>query len=319
MKADSSELVTAREAAGVCGLSPDGSAHATYRRLVLGEVVDAPEDPGFLAQACIRWYMQEQLLEEIHRPPLYIRHPKHSFIGALPDALVPGEEVGVDVENPAPWAEDWGKPGTDQIPASAFIRGVVGMACTDRSFWQVIAPLGGRLCVYPLRRDPKIERVVIGRLEEFWEKHVLPKVIPELSHSQTDRGWISSRFKFDRGQYLQLDQLTPGVLRTLDALERAHRAIAVEENAKDAAINQLKEVIGEHSGIEWNGKRVDWKKNRPSQVVNWEAVARGLAGILALEKDLSSGETPLEALILEHTSFIEGSRPFVPRLGKGQL
>jgi len=103
-------------------------------------------------------------------------------IGSNVDAIV--IDTGEPVEAKMcgvfwPVDEEWGEPGTDQVPDRVNIQSHVHMICTDKPVCHVPVLLRGlRQELYRVERDPDIEDMIKKQAVTFWEEYVLKKCPP---------------------------------------------------------------------------------------------------------------------------------------------
>ena len=79
-----------------------------------------------------------------------------------------------------PTQEQWGEPGTDEIPDRVMIQCQVHLACTKASLCFVPALFWGlRFSMYQVEADLTIREMIFKRAISWWQKHVIEDVAPE--------------------------------------------------------------------------------------------------------------------------------------------
>lgn len=190
--------------AKLLGLSKYGNARDVYDRVVLG--LEEPAGPlanrGKVFEPVLRAHAQNHLgvVLDPHcgvggDESDYYQHPHHEFAHAQIDDLARwfGIPVVCDYKTVNRWARryGWGKPGTAEVPEHYRAQVAWGMACADRDRAIVVAAFGEDIpapalftiedvCTYEIERCPEFESYLLGVANEFWERHVVPCVPPDL-------------------------------------------------------------------------------------------------------------------------------------------
>lgn len=101
-----------------------------------------------------------------------IVHPVESWLSATPDAWMVEDDHLCQVKcTRFASKKEWGEPGTDQVPPWVAVQCSVEMFVADRDRCDVAVLIGGgELRTYTLRRDPEVERRVLGLAREFWKR-----------------------------------------------------------------------------------------------------------------------------------------------------
>lgn len=155
----------------------------------------------------------------------------------------------------------------------------------------VAALLGG--LVFRLERveaNPEYQRNLFAAGQDFMRR-VREADAPELD------GKDSSAYALAHPQESeQMVEASPEIERLFNAYKEAsYEAKLAEQHSQDLEV-QIKQAIGEAAGIFGRGWLATWKQSKPSQVVDWEAIANEM------------GANP--PLILKHTKERPGSRRF---------
>ena len=135
--------ISASKVAAIMGLSPWQSRFSLWH-IMAGNI---DPDPGskatergtFLEAAVLAWF-SETTGRKVTKGRMY-RHPDHDDWTATPDAIIDGgEEDGAAVEvKTAQYADDWGEPGTAEIPVYYLVQVA----------WQMIVT-GARIVYIPV-------------------------------------------------------------------------------------------------------------------------------------------------------------------------
>jgi predicted phage-related endonuclease len=284
-------------------MNPYAKALDVYRAKVEGyqiEVTPPMERGIFLEDGCIRWYSHRTGAPV--RQVGTIRHPSNAIVMCTPDGIAqhPGEEVDLSIKVPGPYVrEQWGEPGTDEVPDAYNIQvqwemSPLGILYGIRRS-HIAAPLDGDLAIFHVQADEELQGFLIQEGEKFWRDHVLAKVPPPLDGSESSARWLADRFPKNNGVILPA---TPDAEALAKSLQDARAARVLAEEAEEKAKAELKALIGEADGIQGAGWRALWKLAKGSVKIDWEAVAK-------------EANAPQE-LIQKFTRLTKGSRRFTP-------
>lgn len=89
-------------------------------------------------------------------------------------------KAAVECKNVGYFSDEWGIPGTDEIPTDYLIQ-VAHQAIVCDLDYVDIAVLGNRydFRIYRYNRNPKLEEKIIEGLRKFWYENVLKEIPPE--------------------------------------------------------------------------------------------------------------------------------------------
>lgn len=137
-------------------------------------------------------------LDRLERCVTTLRHPKHSFILATPDAIVHGNVRRELLEIKCPTIDtrdDWGPDGSvelDAIPLKYRIQITIQMAVTGIHVANLAALIEGDrgIRVYPVEWDPELADLIVSKLSHFWWAHVIPQVDPPADSSYAASNYL---------------------------------------------------------------------------------------------------------------------------------
>lgn len=123
----------------------------------------------------------------LRRRHVILRHPKHPWMIANVDRVIEGQRKGVEIKNVDGIAyrfnDEWGSPGSDQIPTSYLLQVAHYQAVLNYDDFDLACCVGGnKLVVYHVHRDPELEEMLIEGEHEFWQ-HVEKNEPPELDYA----------------------------------------------------------------------------------------------------------------------------------------
>ena len=293
------------DAAAVLGVSKWSSPHDVWLSK-RGEDAEKPDSEVMwwgreLEDIIARRYM-ERTGRLVWNPERMLQHPEHPCLIGSPDRLVLNAERGLEVKTASVYtASEWGPEGTDDIPPAYLVQCLHYIALTGFAAWDVAVLIGGNdFRVYTVRRDESLERDIVARLVEWWERHVVAGIEPDITDSEGTRRWLAQRFPLDVAPPLKADHVAEG---WANRLASARAALAVAEEQKAIAENNLKALIGDASGMNGPGWRVTWKSTKARRTVEWESIARRLGAGLAPEE--------FDRIVSEGTVEQPGSRRFL--------
>lgn len=288
------------EIGAVAGLSPYATPLDVWRAKVEGAVI--PETPAMrrgrlLEPAVAEWYAEETGAEL--REVGTLQHPTRPIVIASPDRLarLAGEERVLEIKTAAGrLAEQWGRPGSDEVPAHYLAQVAWEMAVTDLPRADLAVLIAGEdFRIYRFERDLELEGYLFELAERFWVDCVEAGRPPALDGSEAARRWLHLRFPEERGPVRQAGpQEEHWAAELREALAQADAA----ERRVETARNHLKALIGDAEGLLGRFGTVRWTRSRSSTRVDWEAVAR------------AAGAS--DAQVAAHTSVVPGPRVFRP-------
>jgi predicted phage-related endonuclease len=209
--------------------------------------------------------------------------------------------------------DEWGDPGTDEVPPDVAIQAHWSMDITGIRQWDVCTLIGGnRFGLYHLYYDEEIAAALRAMGLRFWQ-HVLDGTEPPVDASEATTDYLRAKFGTTTGEVLEA---------TVEQAEKIHRLLAlrtqlksVEEDA-DLLKNELMAIMGSASQLVCpDGSRADWKQVNGSRV-DWKAVAEKLKLELA-ELHPVLAESAFASIVTEHST-PNGRRfqPYPPKKGK---
>jgi putative phage-type endonuclease len=121
----------------------------------------------------------------VHDESIYI-HPQHSYMSAHIDRFVLGEGSDrpptriLECKTASPFNQDqWGEPGSDQVPMSYLCQCIWYMAITQIEVTDLAVLFGNSdFRIYTLKRDLDLEALVLKQASHFWNTYVLPDCPP---------------------------------------------------------------------------------------------------------------------------------------------
>lgn len=261
---------------------------------------------GLYVEAFVAAEYTRETGRQVQRYTAMLRHPTAPLLGNVDRLVVPdGAKVashkgviraqrGLEVKTANTFAafdsEAWGAAGTDQVPPHYLVQTATYMALTQLGVWDLAVMFGngGRdddLRIYTVRRDRELEREVIARSSEWWQRHVVGDVAPE------PRTEADLRALFPRSAPRRVDA-SRELIEDLTELARLRLQRKTLEAAEEALELRVKAAIGDGDTLV-DGDRVlaTWKSARDTVSIDWQAIARGGLAPDELEQLISSNTT----------------------------
>jgi putative phage-type endonuclease len=212
-------------------------------------------------------------------------HPQHPELLGNPDRLVLGESRGVEIKTENSFQHKFGEVGEyGAIPEQYEVQCRHYMAITNRDVWDLPVLRGAaKLDIHTIERDPELEEMLVEQLVCWWNQYVVTDTPPPIDGSETWTKYLSKQF---RSNILPLKPADSEVSAWFYEREFCKNEIAELEKKKADAENHLRELIGEHEGIEGPFGRFTWKKTKDSKITDYEkAFARVRDAVIAELED----------------------------------
>lgn len=98
---------------------------------------------------------------------------RNGVFGCHVDAIALGDD-GKPVEAKySPRGQEWGRPGTDEVPEYVIIQCHVHMLCTRHDYCYVPADVRGSFGMYHVERSANLADWIQDFAEQWWEEHVV--------------------------------------------------------------------------------------------------------------------------------------------------
>ncbi len=180
-------------------------------------------------------------------------------------------------------AEEWGEPGTDQVPADVAIQAHWSMDVTGLRQWDITPLIGGnRFGVYTVFYDADIARSLTEIGRAFW-KHVVDGTEPPIDASEATTEFLLRRFPSNNEVLRQATEEEEKLIRDILAVRADKKAL---EESEAAIGNLLRQAIGENAGIMSRSGKATWKQPQ-GHTVAWATVAQKMADTLGATKLLN--------------------------------
>lgn len=248
------------------GESPFGTLHDVYREKVSNDVSPQTESQslGHRLEPIVCDLIAEKFGLEL-APNATERHPILSWALSTPDraAMRDGRRIGVVEAKLVGFAmashwEDEAHP-----PTYVHIQAQWHMTVTRTPVCYVGGLIGTEFRSYEVAHDEDLSCALQDVGNEFWMRHVLPRIPPPPDGSEAARRMIKAAWpRASKGLLIASAPIDKVAIAYLDAKEREAEWAA----KKDLAEQQLCVAIGEYEGIEGDGWKVTWREQPPVEV-----------------------------------------------------
>ncbi len=244
----------------VCEMSPWMSPFLLYldkRGELEPSEMNEPMRWGSLLEPVIRQRYAEVTGVEVAVPKEILVHPKHPFMIANVDGLLPDRVLEVKTDR---FGIGWGEPGTDEIPEMYLCQVTHYMAVTGRKLADVAVLVGGSdFRVYTVQQDPELEELIVHQEREFW-KLVEAGTPPEAT------SYSDVKHKWGRKSASLVIQASN---ECLSCVEKLRDMASFEKNAKPVEEELKARIMAEMGNADTlsHGESIlaTWKMDKPGQ------------------------------------------------------
>lgn len=274
----------------IVGVNPWKTVHRVWeekRGLVVGEVDNLlPVRLGRLVEDLIADLYEEETGETLEtkeeaRVRGTLRDPHESWIVATPDRLLKSDERALIEIKWVGWrvASGWDPSVPDGVPDYVRCQAEWQMRVTNRD--RVYVPViidGYRFHIFTIERNEKIQRGLVDRARDFWERHVLGGEPPPVDGSNDAKEMLDRLFPREIGGLIgataEAEQVARAILGAKASIKEAEGALALAEN-------QMRALIGSDRGFQGDGWRALWSDRAGG--IAWKNVAADLAAELEVD------------------------------------
>lgn len=278
------------DAASIVGLSPWKTEMDIWmdKKSLLPPEDDDPErnfmlNLGLELEPVVARLYERQTGRELILPEPVV-HPAHPEVRGTPDRLVRNELRGVELKTENQFSEMFGEPGSDEVPGHYLVQAAHYMALTGFTHWDIAVLHGGtRFAIYTIQRDAELESMMIEKLTEWWRKHILDDIPPEMDSSEAWRVYLHNRYPRN---VLPLAEIAPNSEWIVDSLGEIRKAEKAISGFRKEFENRLKAIIGDREGVFCKYGRVTWKNTKDSEGVDWEKAFQMLSSMTKAKESM---------------------------------
>lgn len=304
--------ITSSVAAGALGVNPRMSPLDAWMRIT-GKIKEIEPNKAMARGHRLEDITLDYPAEELglrRAKAEFRRHPDYEMFGDSADAVyyaAANDSAPLYVGEAKTVARgalgDYGEEGTDQIPNGALVQCHWHLAhWPEVSTCIVPVLLGGydfEFRVYYVRRNQQFEAALLEDLARWHRDYVIADKPPPATVPEDTAHLLTLHPNSTKG----LLKPTPEIHELVLAKDAAAQAKKAAEESEELAKVRLREILGEHEGVEGDGWKVRYKRNRPSLSTDWEKIARDLLrGMPQAER---------EEIVERNTIEKQGNRPLV--------
>ena len=245
------------DAGAVCGLNPYRRAIQVYYDKTSDEV-EVIDNEAMRQGRELEEYVARRFCEasgkKVRRANAMFYDENHPFMLADVDRMVVGENAGLECKTASPYAEGNWQEG--KIPLSYQLQCHHYMSVCNADAWYLAVLIYGRdFKYYKIERDEEIIRNLIHMEKNFWNEHVLKRVIPDPDGSKVADAAIAERFKKTESVAIPLNGFDEKLKRRQELLSLLDKM----ETEKRQIDQELKLYLGDAEIAENTSYRVSWK------------------------------------------------------------
>lgn len=245
------------DAAAVCGLNPYASAMTVYHEKISDDVSEDDNEPMRQGRD-LEEYVAKRFAEatglKVRRSNVMYRNGEYPFMIADIDRLIVGEDAGLECKTASAYQADKWKDG--EIPAHYLIQCYHYMAVTGKKSWYIAVVILGREFKYrKVMWDDAVIQNLTAIESEFWNRHIVQKVMPEPDGSKICDEVLEQYFHTARkGSMIPLT----GFDEKLERREELLKLIAKLEKEQKKIEQEVKLFMKENESAGSEKYRVMW-------------------------------------------------------------
>lgn len=245
------------DAGAICGVSPYSSAMVVYQDKTsdaLGEIDSEAMRQGRDLEDYVASRFMEATGLKVRRSNYMYRSVEYPWMIADVDRLIVGEDAGLECKTAS--AYNAGKWKDGEIPPHYLIQCYHYMAVTGKRSWYIAVAILGRDFKYArIEWDDELIRNLFTIESDFWNKHIVPRVMPDPDGSKTCDEVLERYFHVSRkGAEIPLVGFDEQLVRR----EEVKRLIEKLEREKNQIDQQIKLYMQGNEAASNDRFRVTW-------------------------------------------------------------
>lgn len=248
------------DVAAILGMSKYKTPLQVYLEKI-GEADETPDNEAMLWGRVLEPVIRQQYAERTGRavrvPEKIIYHRDHEFMLANLDGFTDDGRV-VEIKT-ARFGDDWGEPGTDQVPVPYLLQVQHYMAVTGLAVADVAVLIGGSdFRLYEVPADKDLHELIIAKEASFWgmvKAGVAPDPVTAADAQVMFRAQAGLSVEAGFDAYEAIGQLAGIRAKIKDLEQQEEQAMAI-----------VMKSMGQAEALTWNGKTLaTWKESKPRQ------------------------------------------------------
>lgn len=246
------------EAAAVCGLNPYINAMSVYIDKTSDEIEDEDSEAMRVGRD-LEDYVAHRFTEEtgikVRRSNFIFQNKALPFMIADVDRLLVGHDAGLECKTANAYNADQWKDNS--IPIHYYIQCQHYLGTTGKKEWYIAVLIMGIGFKYRrIERDEELIQNLIKLEEDFWYKHVVPRILPEPDGSKACDEILTQYFRSTNKSSI----LLTGFDEQLRRREELNQLIERMETEKKQIDQAIKLFMGENEIALNDAYRVSWSK-----------------------------------------------------------
>ena len=254
------EGIGGSDAGSICGLNPYSSPMAVYQDKVSEDLTEADNESmrqGRDLEEYVARRFTEETGKKVRRANVIYKSTENPFMFANVDRMIVGEDAGLECKTASAYSADKWKDG--HIPESYQIQCHHYMAVTGAKAWYIAVVILGREFIWhKIERDEELIQNLISIEKDFWNNHVIPRIMPEPDGSDSSEELIREYF----GKALE-EKAIPltGFDEQLKRRTEITQLMEKLDTEKKTIEQKLKMFMGDAEIAENEQYRVSWKNS----------------------------------------------------------
>jgi len=247
------------DAAAIAGLNPWKSPIAVYLDKI-GQSEPIEDNERMRIGRDLEDYVAQRFTEatglKVRRRNAILQHPKHPFMLANVDRLIVGKHEGLECKTTNSYAKkDW---EDEEIPIQYEIQCHHYMAVTGYKAWWIAVLIGNEKFIYKrIERDEEVIKNLIEIEKDFWNNHVIPKVMPAPDGSEDAGNLIKEMYPSSvQGQAVELDN---EYLNKIQRLDEIKDLISKLDKEKKQIEQEIQLEMGDNELAVIDDRKISWK------------------------------------------------------------
>lgn len=245
------------DAGAVCGLNPYRTAIQVYEDKTTDKIEEFDNEAmrqGREFEDYVAKRFTEATGKKVRRANFMYYDENYPFMLADVDRMIVGENAGLECKTASPYLADKWKD--EKIPLHYKLQCYHYISVCNADAWYLAVVIYGReFKYYRIERDEEILRDLRWIEQDFWENHVLKRVLPKPDGSELADQVISEYFKNSMKETIILK----GFDEKLDRRKELELLMGELDTEKKQIEQELKLFLGEAETAENANYRVSWK------------------------------------------------------------
>ena len=236
------------DVAAILGLSPWNTPFSVWAKKTGRVPVEGEENEfmhwGTIMEPILAREFEQVTGKKVRRQNKTFYVPEHPFLRANIDRDVIGEDGILEIKTATEYkSSEW---ADDAVPVPYQLQVQHYMYVLDRPYCYFAYLVGGHSFGYKrVERDQDAIDIIEPQLIEWWQKHVVEDVPPEVDGEDATTAALRAMYPEDDGEVIMLEDRFDTLLENREQLQSS---IKDTKNAVTSIDNELRAAIGEATG-----------------------------------------------------------------------